>query len=213
MNKTQVAAVIGLDIRPPADLVPSDRPSQSKEIGKEIIRRAAYGKVTVESIQKYLDSLRQCGIMHRAALAANLSYSSIRNLREKDPDFAQEEEHAKELWIAEKIDDPLFKIGIEGTAKYGINQKTGERVRIGTEYNSQIALAVARKFDKNYREKQELDVKHGGGVVVVTAPMAPQDLEAYARKVESENREVIDVDPKTGKVSLPPEGDASKVTR
>lgn len=200
-NKTQVALAAGIDIRPPDDLPITTR-SQSK-IGAEIVRRAAYGKVNVESITKYLDALRKCGIYQRAALAANLSYSSIRNLREKDPDFAAEEEAAKELWIAEKIDDPLYKIGIEGTTRYAINQKTGERVAVGKDYQPTIALAYARKFDRAYREKQEIDVKHGGGVVVVTAPVQPQDLEAYARKIESQNREVLDVDPKTGQVKLP----------
>jgi hypothetical protein len=207
MNKTQVAAVVGVDIRPPADLVPSERPSQSKkalatgEIGKEIIRRAAYGKVTVEAIEKYLDSLRRCGIYHRAALSANLSYSSIRNLRERDPEFAAEEEACKQLWIAEKIDDPIYKFGIEGVHKVLMNQKTGQTVLGERVVQPQLALAFARKFDPAYREKVEVDNRHSGGVVVVTAPaMSKDDWASRTAQRNAARREVIDVDPKTGEV-------------
>lgn len=196
MNKTQVAAVMGIDIAAPASLPPSDRPSQSKQgIGTEIIRRASYGKVTVESIQRYLEALRECGIMHRAALAANLSYSAIAKLRKADQEFADEEEAAKQMWIAEKIDDPIYKHGIEGHCKMILDPKTGTLLKGERVANPAFGLAFARKFDHNYREKQELDVKHGGGVVVVTAPMLTDtDLERHARKVESQNRAVIDVD-------------------
>lgn len=179
-----------------SDIVRTD---EEESIGKQVQRRAAYGSVTVEAIETYLDTLRECGIIARAALAANLSYATVRNLRLRDPDFAAEEEQAKELFIAEKIDDPIRHFGLEGEQriiidKFG-NRHVGERI-----VQPQLALAYARKFDPNYREKQEMDVKHSGGVVVVTAPttLCDEDLEKYARKVESEKREIIDQEPAKG---------------
>lgn len=213
MSKTAIAAVMGIDLTPPPHLAAINTKSQSMKppqigpngetIGQAIIRRAAYGKVTPQSIQRYLEALRECGIIARAALAAGLSYSSIAKLREGDRDFVLLEEEMKQLWIAEKIDEPFRRIGIDGEPKYGINQKTGTRIQIGIERSPQIALAFARKFDPAYREKQEVDVNHGGQVVVVTAKVTDLDMEAYARKIENENsHDMLDVHAK----SLPADG-------
>lgn len=173
LSKSQAAANAGLDLAAP-------KPEGESSIGKALQVRAGYGKVTADAIEKYLAALRECGIMARAALAANLSYSSIRNLRQRDPEFADMEEEAKQLWIAEKIDAPFQKWGLEGVHKVLLNQKTGETVLGEKVIQPQIALAFARKFDPAYRDKQELDVKHSGGVLVVAAPA--QTAEEWHKK-------------------------------
>lgn len=182
-SKSLVAQRGGMDIGDPnAAVVPV-------HLGKEIQRRAAYGAVNVESLTKYLEALRECGVFHRAALAANLSYSSVLKQRQNDPEFAAEESMAKELWIYEKIDEPFYEIGIKGQHRKIINPKTGTLHDGEKVYSPQIALAYARKFDPNYRDKQEVDHRVSGGVVIVTNPgLTDVDLDKYAREMEAEKR-------------------------
>lgn len=181
-SKGNLAAQMGLNIVPGADMPKTDKDSirsktcalarnaQPDGIGKSIQKRAAYGRVNAESIRGYLDNLRTCGVIVKSALAVNLSYSSIAHLRKVDPEFAAEEEQAKQLWIAEKLDAPLREIGIEGIMKPIFSPKTGLLLGHERVIHSQVTLAYARKFDPAYSDKQEVDVNHSGGVLVVTAP-------------------------------------------
>jgi hypothetical protein len=190
-----------MPIAPSADLPVTDgdsgisktralaRNARPEGIGKEIQRRAAYGKVTPESIAKFLDTYRECGIIVKAALAANLSYSSIAALRKSDPEFEAEMEQAKQLWIAEKLDAPLREIGIDGILKPIFSPKTGQLLGHERVIHAQVTLAYARKFDPSYRDKQEVDVNHTGGVLVVTAPAA--DISDWKTRFGSGKREDV----------------------
>ncbi|MCC6425626.1 MAG: hypothetical protein IT435_02275 [Phycisphaerales bacterium] len=191
MNKIEVARRAGVDLTKIEQTALLPAKEEADSIGKKLQRRAGYGKVDERSLATYLKALRQCGTYCKAALAANLSYQSILNHRKSDPEFAALETEAKELWIAETIDEPFKKFGLEGVNRIIIdrlgNRHEGEKV-----IQPQIALAFARKFDPAYREKQELDVNHRGGVVVVTAPLLTEaDLEKHARKLEAEKLEIV----------------------
>lgn len=205
MNKTANALAAGLPIPPSADEI-----VKPESVGAQIQKRAAYGRVTVESITRYLEVLAETGQKVTACAAAHLSLSSIQNLRKMDPEFAEEEERARETFIATYIDEPFRRFGLIGVNRIIIdkdgNRHEGERV-----IQPQIALAYARKFDKAYRDKQEVDVNHSGGVVVVTAPLQEVDLESYARKVESERRDFVEGEatpstPAAGGGSIPSDG-------
>lgn len=211
---------MGLDIAPSPDLPVTDagaatsktqalaRNARPEGIGKAIQKRAAYGRVTEESIAKFLDAYRECGIIVKAALAANLSYSSIANLRKTDPEFEAEMEQAKQLWIAEKLDAPLREIGIDGIMKPIFSPKTGALLGHERVIHAQVTLAYARKFDPAYRDKQEVDVNHTGGVLVVTAPA--QDVADWKSRFGSGKREdvidaeVVDSHPKRGTIPTEP---------
>lgn len=215
ISKSQVAASMGVDLTPKADLPETAggdatsktralaRNAKPEGIGKEIQRRAAYGRVTTESIAKFLEAYRECGIIVKAALAANLSYSSIANLRKTDPDFEAEMEQAKQMWIAEKLDAPLREIGIDGIKEPIFSPKTGQLLGHKRVIHAQVTLAYARKFDPAYRDKQELDVNHTGGVLVVTAPA--RDVTDWKERFGSgQRRDVIDMEPEQDTIPLPP---------
>lgn len=219
ISKSDLAAQMGIPIAPASDLPVTgagDAASKTKAlarnakqegIGKEIQRRAAYGKVDTESIAKFLEAYRECGIIVKAALAANLSYSSIANLRKSDPEFEAEMEQAKQLWIAEKLDAPLREIGIDGIKEPIFSPKTGQLLGHKRVVHAQVTLAYARKFDPAYRDKQELDVNHTGGVLVVTAPA--RDIADWKDRFGSGKRhdEVIDAEvlpEKGGKDTISP---------
>lgn len=217
ISKSEIAASMGIPIAPSSDLPVTGagdatsktralaRNAKEEGIGKEIQRRAAYGRVTTESIAKFLEAYRECGIIVKAALAANLSYSSIANLRKSDPDFESEMEQAKQMWIAEKLDGPLREIGIDGIKEPIFSPKTGQLLGHKRVIHAQVTLAYARKFDPAYRDKQELDVNHTGGVLVVTAPA--RDVADWQSRFGSEKRrDVIDVDsaPERGTISPEP---------
>jgi len=162
------------------------------EIGKAIQVRAAYGRVDVKSITKYLESLALIGVKVKSAYTANLSMSSIQSLRKMDPEFVEEEERALQMYIADVIDEPIRRFGLEGVHRMAVD-KNGEVHELELQIQPQLALAYARKFDKAYRDKQEIDVNHSGGVVIVKAEVPALDLEAYARKMEADKRaEMID---------------------
>lgn len=220
ISKSDLAAQMGIPIAPAADLpvtCAGDATSKTKAlarnarnegIGKEIQRRAAYGRVDAESIAKFLDAYRECGIIVKAALAANLSYSSIANLRKSDPEFEAEMEQAKQLWIAEKLDAPLREIGIDGIKEPIFSPKTGQLLGHKRVVHAQVTLAYARKFDPAYRDKQEVDVNHTGGVLVVTAPApSAQDWKERFGSGKRHDENVIDAEvlpPKGGEDTIKP---------
>lgn len=195
-NKTELLKRMGVDPHGGLDASPRNA------IGKEIQRRAGYGEVTPDTIAGYLEALRKCGQYALAAATVNLSYSAIRSLRKRDSDFAEEEAQAKALWVIEAIDEPIKKFGLEGVNriivdKFG-NVHQGEKI-----IQPQLALAFARKHDREgYGDKQEVEHKVSGGVVIVTAPALTE--EQYENRPQPK-REFIDAE------ALPPKGDGATV--
>lgn len=186
--KANVAASMGLSL-PTGE--GTNRASQSKH-GAEIVRRAAYGQVTPESLTKFLEAYMECGHKAKAALAAGLSYSSIRNAEKADPDFAAEVEQAHELFTA-KLTDAAFKAAVKGWKKPLFDAK-GNHVGDEWKFSERILELLLKRHDPSFRDKVEVDQKVSGGVLVVQAPAL--SLDDWKKQVAAarQQREVIDAE-------------------
>lgn len=177
---------------PPGNVVGSRDLLPGETIGKAIIRRRGYGRITSESIERFLEAYRQTGTVVTACLAAGLSTTSIESLRKTDPDFADEMVAAKEQWVAEFLDEKIKKIGIEGIDEPIYNTKTGVLLGFKKVIQPQVTLAYARKMDPNYREKQDVAVSHSGGVMVVSAPL--RDVADWKNQFGNNNKPFDDAE-------------------
>jgi hypothetical protein len=186
-NKPAVAESLGIEL---ATGDGTNRKSQSKH-GAEIVRRAAYGKVTPDTLCTFLASYMDCGHKAKAAITAGLSYSSILKAEKDDPDFAAEVEQAHELFTA-KLSDAAYKAAVSGWKKPLFDAK-GNHVGDEWKFSERILELLLKRHDHNFRDKIEVDQKVSGGVLVVQAPALTMDQwkqqVAAARGVQ---RELID---------------------
>lgn len=186
MNKPAVAASMGID------LPRGDGSRKGTGHGAEIIRRAAYGKVTPESLGRFLEVYMECGHKAKAALAAGLSYDSIRRAEKDDPEFAAEVEQAHELFSA-RLSEAAYKAAVEGWKVPKYDAK-GNLCGHEWKFSERILELLLKRHDPAFREKADIDVKHSGGVVVVQAPaLMPGSWDEYAAQRNAARREVIDV--------------------
>jgi len=201
-SKTALAAQMGVPIETGEGIV---RKGQGKGHGAEIVRRAGYGKVTPESLAVFLEHYMQHGHKAKAALAAGLSYSSIRNAEKNDPEFAEEVEQAHELFIHDVLEKAAFEQGVEGIKKPIYNTKTGALLGHERVVQPRILELLLKRHDPNYRDKVDVNQKVSGGVVVVQAP--PMTVDAWKQRISErnqQNRELIDAE---ATPSLPVEPD------
>lgn len=202
-NKPAVAASMGIDLPTGEGITVKGRGSKH---GTEIIRRAAYGKVTPETLTRFLEAYMDCGHKAKAALIAGLSYSSILRAEKDDPEFADEVVQAHELFTA-KLSDAAYKAAVEGWKVPKFDAK-GQLCGHEWKFSERILELMLKRHDPAFRDKADIDVKHSGGVVVVQAPaLPPGSWDDYAAQRNAQRREVIDVPAKP----LPDSGSSGRV--
>lgn len=191
-SKKAVAASMGIELPTGAGLPDAGQTrARGKKHGTEIVRRAAYGKVTPDSLGQFLAAYMECGLKAKSALAAGLSYSAILKAEKDDPEFAAEVEQAHELFIA-KLSDQAFKVAFEGWKVPKYDAK-GNLCGHEWKFSERIMELMLKRHDPGFRDKQDVDVKHSGGVVVVQAPA--MSVDEWTRHVAQQKnaREVIDM--------------------
>lgn len=178
-NKTHVARIMGLPT-PATVMTQTERDLaeagnlDAETIGEILSRKRAYGKLDEASLALFLDAYEECGIISRAAAKANLSYASINRHAKNDPAFKELMEERKQAWVVENLDRPIQEAGIIGI-DHPIFDRNGNKIGDKRIIHPQLGLAFARKHDPAYREQQEVEHKHTGGVLVVTMPVKSAD--------------------------------------
>lgn len=116
---------------------------------------------------RFLAVFGRWGRMGEAAAAAGVSTQTVRKAMEEDEDFAEafmvQEEQYKEKLIGHHQD--LIFNGIE-KKRYDRN---GNLVEESREYPIRLIELELKKHDKGYREKQQMEITHKGGVLVAPA--------------------------------------------
>lgn len=144
--------------------------------GTEMVRRHQYGKVTAESLQKFLDIYRECGHKANAAVAAGLSYESVRRQERVDPAFKSLVEQAHGLFVHEVLESAAIEQGVTGISEPIIGGPNRD-VIVGYKrvVQPRILELLLKRHDPEYREKQQLDVNHNVGVTLVAGPKMDED--------------------------------------
>lgn len=118
----------------------------------------------------FLDEYRKWGRMGESAAAAGVSTQCVRRAIEKDQEFAEalmmgEEEYRDKL-IGHHQD-----LVFNGTQKENFD-RNGNLVSTETIYPIRLIELELKKHDAGYRDKQEVQVTHTGGVLIAPAEMA-----------------------------------------
>jgi hypothetical protein len=131
----------------------------------------------------FLEEYAKWGRIGEAASAAGVTTQTVRAALEKDPDFAEamilQEEEYKEKLIGHHQN--LIFNGIE-KKRY---DKDGNVIETTYDYPIRLIELELKKHDKGYRDKQELEVNHKGGVLVAPAEMSSiEDWESRFSKAK-----------------------------
>ena len=123
--------------------------------------------------QVFLETYQKWGRIGEAAAAAGVSTQTVRKACEDDEDFAEAVMMAEEAY-REKLIAHHQDLVFNGTEKitYG---KDGQVVAREQIYPIRLIELELKKHDKGYREKQEVDITHKGGVLVAPAEMGSID--------------------------------------
>jgi hypothetical protein len=129
----------------------------------------------------FLEEYAKWGRIGESAAAAGVTTQTVRAEMEQDEEFAeafleQEEEYRDKL-IAHHQD--LVFNGIEKN-RY---DREGNLVETSRDYPIRLIELELKKHDKGYREKQEVEMKHTGGVMI--APSATNSIEDWEKKFSS----------------------------
>lgn len=135
--------------------------------------RMSRTKFDDEAKARFLAVYARWGRMGEAASAAGVSSQTVRKALEEDEDFAEamliQEEEYKEKLIAHHQD--LVFNGVEKN-RY---DKDGNLIETSRDYPIRLIELELKKHDKAYRDKQELEINHKGGVLVAPAEMSSVD--------------------------------------
>lgn len=121
----------------------------------------------------FLEEFAKWGRMGEAASAAGVSTQTVRKHMEEDEDFAealmiQEEDYRTKLISHHQ--NLLFN----GVTKRRYD-KEGNVVEETQEYPIRLIELELKKHDKGYRDKQQLEIEHKGGVLVTPAEVGTVD--------------------------------------
>jgi len=121
----------------------------------------------------FLDQYRKWGRMGEAAASAGVSTQSVRKAINEDEEFAEALLMAEEEY-QEKLIGHHQDLVFNGTVKKSFD-RNGNLVSEETIYPIRLIELELKKHDKGYRDKQEVEVNHSGGVLVAPAEMGSID--------------------------------------
>ncbi len=124
----------------------------------------------------FLHALQKYGKYTMACLHAQVTVQQFELARLRDEDFADAAEMTKRLFEDHRVHQ-LEVEAMKGHTEpiFGANGEVGERTR----YESGLRAMILKAYDpERYREKQEIEVTHGGSVVYMPAMLNPEEWEA-----------------------------------
>lgn len=123
--------------------------------------------------QTFLETYQRWGRIGEAAAAAGVSTQTVRKACLEDEDFAEAVTMAEETY-REKLIAHHQDLVFNGTEKISYD-RNGNIVSKEQIYPIRLIELELKKHDAGYRDKQEIDVTHKGGVLVAPAEMGSID--------------------------------------
>lgn len=121
----------------------------------------------------YLTELARAGRKHGAAKAAGLKMSFIQDLRKDDPEFAEAEREALQVY-GESLEKEAHRRGVEGWDEPVFYK--GDVCGHVQRFSDRLLELSLKKNVPEWRDKVQVDAKLTGGVLVVAKPApTPED--------------------------------------
>lgn len=122
---------------------------------------------------RFLEQYAKWGRIGEAAAAAGVSTQTVRKAMEDDEEFAEALMIAEEAY-REKLIAHHQDLVFNGTEKIQYD-KEGRVVGREQIFPIRLIELELKKHDKGYRDKQEVDITHKGGVMIAPAEMKTVD--------------------------------------
>lgn len=169
-------------------IAPKDRPELNTDFKNwkdtwKVNRRKAY-KFDDLAKGRFLHVLGQTDRFGHAAAAAGISEGRAYEVIREDEEFAEAVSDARNQH-RDKVMREVQRRAIEGVVEPIIGGKDKNEV-VGYKriFSDSLLTMEARRANPDYREKKEVDLNHGGGVVAFPATMTPEELEEWAESYE-----------------------------
>lgn len=150
------------------------------EIKRQV--RMTRKKFDADAQVRFLNEYQKWGRMGESAAAAGVTTQCVRDEIKRNPEFAEALLEAEQMYRDKLIahhQDLVFN-GVERTSY----DRNGNIVSKEIQYPIPLIQMELRKHDEGYREKKEMEVKHGGGVLLAPAEMKSiEDWESKFRDV------------------------------
>lgn len=167
-------------------------PSSTGGPGKRVVDQTNWRRQLQERRIKFDDKAKWAFIaefaMHNrfmhACEAAGVSFRTVKAHIENDPEFAELVEEAKEFYKS-RVLKHAQRLMLEGMSEPILGGKFKDEV-VGEKiiYPIQLIAMEMKKVDPDYKDRQEIEHKGGGGVLVAPAGKSPEE---WVREAEEHN--------------------------
>ena len=138
---------------------------------------------------KFLLFINEHGKKTLAARQCGISYPTYKDHLDNDPNFAE--------WVEIALEDRANRIvkQLESEALAGheeeVYNKDGDVVGKRIKYETQLRVLLLKRFDSEYKDRQEIDMnlQGSGGVLVAPAAMTPDEWVKQARALKDQMQE------------------------
>jgi hypothetical protein len=150
--------------------------------------------------RRFLLHFEQFGLFYQAAEAAGVCGQTVRKCIQEDEEFAERVEEARGKY-RDRVEEEVRRRAMEGVLRHVTTGKGLIYIESDTEfetiqtssgpvqrpkmvplmervYSDNLLLALARKHDPGFRDKQSVDVNHSGGVLLIPSGKSVEDWEA-----------------------------------
>lgn len=148
-------------------------------------KKVQASKLKFDDVQKgiYINVLSKTGRRQQAADAAGVCYQTVMVHRENDPEFEASFQAALGTW-ADTIHKLAMKL-MEGVKKPIVGGKDKDVIVAHELVHATNLLAMEmRRTNAEYKERSEIDLKHGGSVLIAPAEMTPEE---WIKQQEAKN--------------------------
>ncbi len=142
-------------------------------------------RIKFDDIQKevYLSALAEHSRKGDAARAAGVSTMCVKNHVENDPDFAEAVEEALNQYRDKFVAKAIGELAYEGVEIKKFD-KEGNLIESRRDYPVNLIAMELRRIDAGFRDKQQIDLNTGGGVMVAEPVMSEEE---FAEQEEKHN--------------------------
>lgn len=139
--------------------------------------------------QKFLDEFAKTSRIEHSCQAAGIAWATLKHHRENDPEFNEAYEEAR-LAYRDRVHEHAERLIFKGVERPLLGGKFKDQI-IATmiEYPIPLIQMELRRVDPaGYKDRQEVDVKGGGGVVVVPSDMSSDE---WVKEQQEKNNQRI----------------------
>jgi hypothetical protein len=188
VQRLKKAAALDPSVNDPADIW--ILPFTVEEVSKAYPPSEDQRTCTPEAVTKVLNNLANLGVMYTACIGTGMSLPSFDRIKKDNKELLELVAIAKTIY-AEKVSHAVHCRAINGWLEPVFYQ--GDEVGYVRKFSDRLLEMQAKRHCPEYRDRSQMDVNVGGGVLVVhKSNMSKEEwLKAYG---EAEVKKIVDAE-------------------